>query len=164
LIGEWEETMPQITQEEKDKLSETVNRVETWLQDNVQAQEALTAFETPAFSSTEVLNQLKPLTVQLDKLLKKPKPVPPKVCSPLSSSNSSSLCSLCPYPHLPQLSNETNSTATVNATATDESSTGAADDKAEGADEKETSDSEPETIHINPEDLRDPSSIGDDEL
>jgi hypothetical protein len=144
--------MPQITQEEKDKLSEVVKRVEAWLEDNVQAQAALTAFETPAFTSTEVLNQLKPLTVQLDKLLKKPKPVPPKVCS-LPPSAVASLT-------LPQLSNETNSTnstTTVNATAEESQSP-------PGAEAGDGTESEPETIRIDPEDLRDPSSIGDDEL
>jgi hypothetical protein len=79
LIGEWELTMPHITTEEKEKLADVVTRVEAWLDDNVQAQAALTAFETPAFTSAEVMSQLKPLTLQLDKLLKKPKPAPPKV-------------------------------------------------------------------------------------
>lgn len=71
--------MPQITTEEKDKLLEVVKRVESWIEDNKKTQSTLTAFEQPAFTSTDVQNQLKPLTAQLDKLLKKPKPVPPKV-------------------------------------------------------------------------------------
>ena len=73
--------MPHITTEEKEKLLETVIRVESWIDDNINAQSKLTAFEPPAFTSTEVANQLKPLTIQLDKLLKKPKPTPPKVFS-----------------------------------------------------------------------------------
>lgn len=71
--------MPQITIEEKEKLLESVKRVEGWIDDNTKTQSNLTPFEQPAFTSVEVQNQLKPLTVQLDKLLKKPKPVPPKV-------------------------------------------------------------------------------------
>lgn len=81
LVGEWEETMPQITTEEKEKLLETVNRIQSWITDNTEAQSKLTAFEQPAFTSTEVQNQLKPLTAQLEKLLKKPKPAPSKVNS-----------------------------------------------------------------------------------
>jgi hypothetical protein len=81
--------MPHITTEEKEKLADVVTRVEAWLDDNVQAQAALTAFETPAFTSAEVMSQLKPLTLQLDKLLKKPKPAPPKVFDrPLSRLSS----------------------------------------------------------------------------
>lgn len=146
--------MPQITQEEKDKLSEVVKRVETWLEDNVQAQAALTAFETPAFTSTEVLNQLKPLTAQLDKLLKKPKPVPPKVGCLLPPS----AVSVSPSHPVQSQTNSTNTT--VNATTDETSSSPEAE--AEGS--EQTPESEPETIRIDPEDLRDSSSIGDDEL
>jgi len=90
LVGEWEETMPQITQEEKDKLLETVQRIEVWLQDNVDQQSKLSPYEAPAFTSSEVSTQLKPLTSQLEKLLKKPKPIPVKTSNETSTNTTNS--------------------------------------------------------------------------
>lgn len=90
LVAEWAETMPQITAEEKEKVLELVKTGEEWLEDNVAAQSKLTAYETPAFTSADVVAHLKPLTVQLEKLLKKPKPVPPKTSKTTNSTNETS--------------------------------------------------------------------------
>eukprot|EP00604_Paraphysomonas_vestita_P001760 CAMPEP_0174823626 /NCGR_PEP_ID=MMETSP1107-20130205/26314_1 /TAXON_ID=36770 /ORGANISM="Paraphysomonas vestita, Strain GFlagA" /LENGTH=721 /DNA_ID=CAMNT_0016047011 /DNA_START=407 /DNA_END=2572 /DNA_ORIENTATION=- len=122
LVGEWEETMPQITTEEKDKLLEVVKRVESWIEDNKKTQSTLTAFEQPAFTSTDVQNQLKPLTAQLDKLLKKPKPVPPKNTT------------------------ETNSTTSQN------NSTSSTDNTSSSSSSSENTKEEPETIRVHTED------------
>eukprot|EP00602_Paraphysomonas_sp_CaronLab_P000254 CAMPEP_0185031700 /NCGR_PEP_ID=MMETSP1103-20130426/19316_1 /TAXON_ID=36769 /ORGANISM="Paraphysomonas bandaiensis, Strain Caron Lab Isolate" /LENGTH=910 /DNA_ID=CAMNT_0027567315 /DNA_START=111 /DNA_END=2843 /DNA_ORIENTATION=- len=79
VVAEWSESLPHVTEEEKEKLLNTVGKVETWLDDNEKAQLELSSHETPAFSSADVTAQMKPLTLQFEKLLKKPKPVPPKV-------------------------------------------------------------------------------------
>ncbi|CAE7698505.1 HSP70-17, partial [Symbiodinium microadriaticum] len=73
LLQEWNTTMPQITEEEKQKVLEIVDKIQAWLDDNIEAQSKLTPFETAAFAAADVIAQLKPLTAQMEKLLKKPK-------------------------------------------------------------------------------------------
>lgn len=43
--------------------------------------EQKSAFEAPAFESADVPQQLKTVVTTYERLLKKPKPAPPKVCS-----------------------------------------------------------------------------------
>jgi hypoxia up-regulated 1 len=81
MMAEWNSTMPHITEEEKQKVTDLVEKIRAWIEDNVEAQAKLTAFETPAFSASDVTAQMKPLTLQFDKLLKKPKPEVKKVSS-----------------------------------------------------------------------------------
>lgn len=71
--------MPHITEEEKAKVVVLVDQIQAWLDDNTEAQSKLSAYETPAFAAADVTAQMKPLTVQMEKLLKKPKPEPKKV-------------------------------------------------------------------------------------
>lgn len=71
--------MPHVTEEEKQKVADLVAKIRAWIEENVEAQSKLSPYESPAFTSNDVLAQMKPLTLQFDKLLKKPKPEPKKV-------------------------------------------------------------------------------------
>lgn len=79
-ISNWDTTMPHITTEEKNKLTDEIKAVEEWINTKVAAQEALALTEKPAFTSSEVPLQITSVNAILDKLLKKPRPTPPKVC------------------------------------------------------------------------------------
>lgn len=78
-IKAWPETMPQITANETEKMSSLVDKVESWLDEREAEQSKKTAFDEPAFLSSDIAPQMKPVAAMLDRLLKKPKPVPPKV-------------------------------------------------------------------------------------
>lgn len=78
-IAKWPETMPQITGNETEKMTDLVDKVEAWIDEMEAQQSNKTPFEEPEFKSSEVAVKMKPITTMLDRLLKKPKPVPPKV-------------------------------------------------------------------------------------
>jgi hypoxia up-regulated 1 len=78
-VESWEEKMPHITSEEKEKLLNAVKKAETWITEKLAAQEATSPYEAPAFESSEVPAQLKPVSNIFEKLLAKPKPAPPVV-------------------------------------------------------------------------------------
>mmetsp|Transcript_70679 Transcript_70679/g.147213 ORF Transcript_70679/g.147213 Transcript_70679/m.147213 type:complete len:782 (-) Transcript_70679:108-2453(-) len=87
-VDSWPEKMPQITQNETDRLLAMVKTVETWLEEKTALQEATSPYETPAFESKEVAVQLRPLSMLFEKLLNKPKPTPPKVKNNSTTTNS----------------------------------------------------------------------------
>lgn len=78
--------MPHITEEEKQKVTDLVSKIQAWLDDNNEAQSKLTPYESPAFAASDVSAQMKPLTLQFEKLLKKPKPEPKKVRSTMTET------------------------------------------------------------------------------
>lgn len=78
-VATWEEKMPHITAEEKEKLLAAVKKVESWIQEKLEAQDAASPYEAPVFESSEVPVQLKPVSSIFEKLLAKPKPAPPVV-------------------------------------------------------------------------------------
>lgn len=49
------------------------------MEDSTLAQSKLSQFEDPAFEAAEVKEQLRPLSALIEKLMKKPKPIPPVV-------------------------------------------------------------------------------------
>merc|ERR1711871_660008 len=77
-VGKWHETMPHVTDEEKSKLLDLVEKASNWIEDKEEAQKKITAFEPPAFESADVMPQLKTVTLNFEKLLRKPKPPPEK--------------------------------------------------------------------------------------
>ena len=77
-VAKWSETMPQVTDEEKSKLIELVDKAVTWLDEKEELQKAKTSFEAAAFDSADVMPQLKMVGITFEKLLKKPKPPPEK--------------------------------------------------------------------------------------
>lgn len=82
----WSETMPQITANETEKMLELVDKVDSWLAEREAEQAVKTSFEEPAFYSTDIAPQMKPVANLLDRLLKKPKPAPPLKVSTNSST------------------------------------------------------------------------------
>jgi hypoxia up-regulated 1 len=75
----WNDTMPQITANETEKMLELVDKVDNWLTEREAEQATKSPFEEPAFFSTDIAPQMKPVANMLDRLLKKPKPAPVKV-------------------------------------------------------------------------------------
>merc|ERR1711991_1159010 len=77
-VGKWTETMPQVTEEEKSKLLDLVEKANKWLDDKEEAQSKQAVHEDPVFYSADVMPQLKTVSMTFEKLLRKPKPPPPK--------------------------------------------------------------------------------------
>jgi len=78
LTMQWKDSMPQITEEEKEDVMAKVEAVRTWLSEKEAEQEKIASHEEPAFTSAEVPLQTKSLERLIAKLLKKPKPKPVK--------------------------------------------------------------------------------------
>jgi hypothetical protein len=76
LMTLWETTMPQVTVEERGEVLAKVVEVRAWIDEQEAAQAALKSWDPPAFNSTQVPLQQKPLEKILGKLSKKPKPKP----------------------------------------------------------------------------------------
>ena len=79
IVAGWAEKSPHITEEEKQKLLEAVEKAEKWIDDKLDEQSKKSPFEDPVFESTDVPLQLKNLSILFDKLAKKPRPAPPIV-------------------------------------------------------------------------------------
>lgn len=77
-IDTWSEKMPHITEEEVKGLRDLIADVESWIEKKVTEQEANDPTTDPVFMAHEVVSEMKPVTVMFEKLLRKPKPVPPK--------------------------------------------------------------------------------------
>lgn len=78
LMTKWETTMPQVTEEERGEVMAKVEAARKWLSDKEEAQAAKAPHEDPAYLSTEVGPQFKPVESLVMRLSKKPKPKPPK--------------------------------------------------------------------------------------
>lgn len=76
LVIQWEETMPQITDEEKSDVREKSANISSWVLEMEEKQNALEPWEKPAFLSSEVSPQFKSLERLIKRLNKKPKPKP----------------------------------------------------------------------------------------
>lgn len=74
LLGKWETTMPQVTDEEKADVRSKIDEVKKWIQEKAEEQDEKALHEEPAFSSEEVPLQSKSLEKLVMKLSKKPKP------------------------------------------------------------------------------------------
>lgn len=88
-VSTWAEKLPHITQEETDKLLEAVAKTDSWLTEKEDLQAAQPSHLSPVYDSSDVPLQLKPLGLQFDRLLKKPRPAPVTVVNATASSNSS---------------------------------------------------------------------------
>ena len=78
-VAKWPDTMPQITSNETEKMIDLVDKVEHWIDEKEAEQAKKSPFEEPEFLSSDVVSQMKPVASLLDRFLKRPKPVPPKV-------------------------------------------------------------------------------------
>lgn len=68
-----------ITEEDTEKVLTLIAKVSSWLEEKIEEQSLLTTYDDPVLITSDIQAQLKPLNLQFDKLLKKPKPPPPKV-------------------------------------------------------------------------------------
>ena len=59
-----------------------------WLDDVTAKQEQLAAHETPAFLSQQVTSKLEPIEKEVRRLIKKPKPKPPKKAANATNATS----------------------------------------------------------------------------
>jgi len=78
LMTKWETTKPQVTEDERGDVLAKVKDVETWISENVAAQEAADVTEDPVFNSEDVPLQIKSIEKLVSKLNRKPKPIPKK--------------------------------------------------------------------------------------
>ena len=78
LMIKWETTMPQVTEEERADVMAKVEAARKWLSDKEDEQAAKAPHEDPAYLSSEVGPQFKPVESLVIRLSKKPKPKPPK--------------------------------------------------------------------------------------
>lgn len=81
-LADWEQNKPWITEEERQKVTDAITKVEDWLKKKQDEQSQRKPHETPAFNSQDVQAKLKPLKALVDSLKKKPKPAPPKETTP----------------------------------------------------------------------------------
>lgn len=110
-IETWNVSMPHITAAEIEKLQEVISKAQTWITENSEKQENSNPIEDPIFLSSDVAGQLKPVSLEFEKLMRKPKPVPPKVKSSANKTSSSNS------------TKEEDETVRVNVNATEDSST-----------------------------------------
>lgn len=88
-VDAWGEALPHVTEGEKEKLLEAVGKVESWLLEKEGLQAQRSAFEDAVFESADVPLQLKTVSLQFEKLMKKPKPpVEKEKVSPVNSKDS----------------------------------------------------------------------------
>ena len=78
LMKKWEESKPQITEEERKDVLDQVEEVRKWIAEKEGKQAKKKAHEEPAFLSEEVPLQTKKLEAMVLRLSKKPKPKPVK--------------------------------------------------------------------------------------
>eukprot|EP00614_Pseudopedinella_elastica_P026670 CAMPEP_0172615954 /NCGR_PEP_ID=MMETSP1068-20121228/62611_1 /TAXON_ID=35684 /ORGANISM="Pseudopedinella elastica, Strain CCMP716" /LENGTH=966 /DNA_ID=CAMNT_0013421253 /DNA_START=59 /DNA_END=2959 /DNA_ORIENTATION=+ len=79
LVAKWEESMPQVTEEERGEVLALVAKAEAWLDEKVALQAEVPGHEAPKFTANEVSAQLKPTANLVTKLSRKPKPKPKPV-------------------------------------------------------------------------------------
>merc|ERR1712232_1159341 len=123
LLEKFAESMPQITDEEKNDVKEKIEAIKTWMSEKETEQASKEPHEDPAFTSHEVPLQTKSLERLIAKLMKKPKPKPEKKENETKAE--------------PEAGNETDSESDGKdgpAEGTEE----AADDKSENATEEES--------------------------
>jgi len=112
-VAAWGESKPWITDEEKEKLLDHVEKALAWFDEKETAQKLKKSTEDAVFQSIDVKPQLKMVEIQLEKLLKKPKPVPPK-SEPNATITVNGTVSLNETEFGSNFEGETNSTTTEN--------------------------------------------------
>ena len=79
MLETWVTERPEVTAAERDTLTGLCANFSLWL-DEVQAKQAeLPLTEAPAYLSQQVTSKLDPIEKEMRRLLRKPKPKPPKV-------------------------------------------------------------------------------------
>ena len=70
--------MPWISEQEQTDLLEKVDETREWLNSKIEAQDALSADEDPAFTVDEIEKKIKPVNILAKKVFSKKKPKEPK--------------------------------------------------------------------------------------
>jgi len=78
LMKKWETTMPQVTKEEVDQVTEKVNEAKKWIEKKEKEQSKKKAHDEPAYDSADIPAQFQPVEALVMRLSKKPKPKPVK--------------------------------------------------------------------------------------
>merc|ERR1711871_143425 len=88
-IAEWAEVRPQISEDDAKSAKLMVEEVGKWLDEKEKKQAELATTDTPAFSSTDVKKQIRPLSRLISSLLSKklPSPIDPNVVN-MTDTNS----------------------------------------------------------------------------
>merc|ERR1712146_239096 len=139
-LAEWPTSRPWVNETEIAKVLEMLKKAEDWIDEKEAAQGTVAASEEPVFRSEDVPKQLSMVAREFERLLKKPKPAPPKV----EKTNSA------------MASNSTNGDSTINSNST----TGSAGDNSTTT--QETAD-EKVKVNIKVEDGEDTPAAGTEE-
>ena len=91
-LADWPTSRPWVNETEI-KVSDLLGKAEAWLDDKEQEQGAVDASEEPVFRSEDVPKQLTVVAREFERLLKKPKPAPPKVDKGNSTTNANATAS-----------------------------------------------------------------------
>jgi len=78
LLKKWETTMPQVTEEDREKVTEKIEAARASIKELEEAQAAKEAHEEPAYLSTDLPEKVSPVEKLMQRLSKKPKPKPQK--------------------------------------------------------------------------------------
>ena len=92
-LADWPTSRPWVNETEIAKVSDLLGKAEAWLDDKEQEQSAVDASEEPVFRSEDVPKQLTVVAREFERLLKKPKPAPPKVDKGNSTANANATAS-----------------------------------------------------------------------
>eukprot|EP00595_Chromulina_sp_UTEXLB2642_P002829 CAMPEP_0196761474 /NCGR_PEP_ID=MMETSP1095-20130614/726_1 /TAXON_ID=96789 ORGANISM="Chromulina nebulosa, Strain UTEXLB2642" /NCGR_SAMPLE_ID=MMETSP1095 /ASSEMBLY_ACC=CAM_ASM_000446 /LENGTH=901 /DNA_ID=CAMNT_0042111073 /DNA_START=170 /DNA_END=2875 /DNA_ORIENTATION=- len=110
-IDQWKVEKPHITEDEIEKLNQSIDKLKKWIEDKEKLQQSTSPFDPPVYLSTDLPNQLKPVFLQFDKLNKKPKPAPEKVqvnatANATSTNQSNDTNTSIPTPEVNETSSE----------------------------------------------------------
>jgi len=79
MLETWVTERPEVTEAEREKLTELCANFTEWLEEVEAKQAELPLHEAPAYLSSQVTTKLDPIEKEMRRLLRKPKPKPPKV-------------------------------------------------------------------------------------
>merc|ERR1719198_345335 len=87
ILETWATERPEITEEERAKVSGMCANFTSWLDAAMEEQEALPLTAPPAFLSSSVTAKLDPIEAEVRRLIKKPKPKPKPVKKNATDTN-----------------------------------------------------------------------------
>jgi len=78
LLQTWVTDRPEVTEAERGQLSGMVANFTSWLEEMEAKQAEMPLYEAPAYLSQQVTSKLEPIEKEVRRLIRKPKPKPPK--------------------------------------------------------------------------------------
>merc|ERR1740117_2000461 len=79
MLETWVTERPEVTEAERSTLTGLCANFSLWLEEAEAKQAELPLYEAPAYLSAQVTTKLDPIEKEMRRLLRKPKPKPPKV-------------------------------------------------------------------------------------